>query len=700
MKNKKIKIKDKEYNIKITKKDIITQENIISNNDYGINHVSSSMLASFVSNPILFKIKYINKENIDTLNGISMLVGRAYHLFMEYLYSQAGELRTYKEYTKNKTAIIEGARILANDYLEKVEDGYIDYSSTIDTKEKAIFILNNLINHYLNEVNVENEVKKLISIEEEINAVVSGIEYKGKIIELPVPLKGRLDKLKRDDDGRLFIEDDKTKSVYTGEDELNARYIIQAIQYYLLVYAKYGEPPSYMVYKEIKNAKNKDGSSQIKPYIIDYSNDIYFDFYFRLYEDFLKSLKGEHSWVPNIDATFDRDIGIIAYAGYLDKEDIEGKVSRNSIISNINDYVAKAIVNKKEEDKFKKLLENTTKEYTSIDYTNMKIEEQIKTKLLHFGINLNYVKVIEGNSVNTYCYEPAIGVKMNSLFYYKKDIEQMTEKTNIRIVAPIPNTKYIGIEIPKDARTFEANTSQHEFGFINVGKDVYCKDIKLEIEDMPHLLIAGTTGSGKSVLLKNIIKELESSDRYELIKIDPKGNELGESSYTDYEEILNKLKYLIVEMDNRYKIMKNKGISKWDGNKIIIIIDEYADICGATKKVITGSKQVTKIFAKGAVSIEEPEYGKAGEVISDIIQKLSQKSRAAGIHIILATQRPSVKIINGDIKANFPTRISGRLPSVTDSKVILDKEGAEALQGKGDMLLLKNGELIRFQSYL
>ncbi len=318
-----------------------------------------------------------------------------------------------------------------------------------------------------------------------------------------------------------------------------------------------------------------------------------------------------------------------------------------------------------------------------------KVEEKTLEKiLLDFGVEGEIKKVSQGPVVTLYEFEPAPGVKVSKIINLSEDIARNTSSESARI-ATIPGSNTIGIELPKSQREnvflseiiSDSSYKKKDIKLpIALGKSISGLPITGDLSTMPHLLIAGTTGSGKSVCINTIILSLlykHSPEKCKFILIDPKMLEL--STYegiphllcpviTEAKRAASVLGWVVKEMENRYKLMTKVGVRNIDGYNekhkismpfIVVIVDEMSDLMLV-----------------------------AGKDIENYIQKLSQMARAAGIHIIMATQRPSVDVITGTIKANFPTRISFQVTSKIDSRTILGEQGAEQLLGKGDMLYM------------
>ena len=325
------------------------------------------------------------------------------------------------------------------------------------------------------------------------------------------------------------------------------------------------------------------------------------------------------------------------------------------------------------------------------DYIDSEFLEKI---LLDFGVNGDIKKVSHGPVVTLNEFEPAAGVKVSKIINLSDDIARNTSSESARI-ATIPGRSTIGIELPNSIREnvyLSEIISNNDFTKkdirlpIALGKNISGIPVVGDLASMPHLLIAGTTGSGKSVCINTIILSLlyrHSPDRCKFILIDPKMLEL--STYegiphllcpviTEAKKAASVLGWVVKEMENRYKLMTKDGVRNIDGYNakhalampyIVVVVDEMSDLMLV-----------------------------AGKEIENYIQKLSQMARAAGIHIIMATQRPSVDVITGTIKANFPTRISFQVTSKIDSRTILGEQGAEQLLGKGDMLYMSSANRI------
>ncbi|OIP55776.1 MAG: cell division protein FtsK [Helicobacteraceae bacterium CG2_30_36_10] len=338
---------------------------------------------------------------------------------------------------------------------------------------------------------------------------------------------------------------------------------------------------------------------------------------------------------------------------------------------------------------------------TSHTVDESEVDDKIRyliEKLAHFKIEGDVVRTYAGPVVSTFEFKPAANVKVSRILNLQDDLAMALSAESIRIQAPIPGKDVVGIEIPNatvdtiylrellDSKLFKESSSPLT---IVLGKDIVGKPFITDLKKLPHLLIAGTTGSGKSVGINAMILSLlykNSPDQLRLLMIDPKMLEF--SIYNDIPHLLTPvitkpkqaivaLNNMVSEMERRYELMSenrtksienyNEKVKKEGGEHfpyIVVIIDELADL------MMTSGKDVEHSIAR-----------------------LAQMARASGIHLVVATQRPSVDVVTGLIKANLPSRISYRVGQKVDSKIILDQQGAESLLGKGDMLFTPPGSV-------
>lgn len=338
----------------------------------------------------------------------------------------------------------------------------------------------------------------------------------------------------------------------------------------------------------------------------------------------------------------------------------------------------------------------------------------IENKLKEFGVVVKVVSAYPGPVITRYEIEPAIGVKGNQIINLIKDLARALSVARIRVVETIPGKTTMGLEIPNPkrqvVRLLEILSSQPYADTaspltIALGKDISGRPIVSDLAKMPHALVAGTTGSGKSVAINAIILSLvykSTPEQVRLILVDPKMLELSiyegiphllTPVVTDMSEAANALRWSVMEMERRYKLMSSLGVRNLNGFN--------QKVCEAAKKEepllnpLSADEAPEQLEELPLIVVVIDELADlmmvAGKKVEHLIARLAQKARAAGIHLLLATQRPSVDVITGLIKANIPTRIAFQVSSKIDSRTILDQMGAETLLGQGDMLYLPPG---------
>ena len=347
----------------------------------------------------------------------------------------------------------------------------------------------------------------------------------------------------------------------------------------------------------------------------------------------------------------------------------------------------------------------------TLEFTSRLIER----KLADFGVQVKVLAAYPGPVITRYEIEPAVGVKGSQIVNLAKDIARSLSMVSIRVVETVPGKSCMALELPNPKRQvvrLSEIISSHEYHAMSsplamtLGKDIGGHPVVVDLAKMPHLLVAGTTGSGKSVGINAMILSLlykSEPDKVRLILVDPKMLELSiyegiphllAPVVVDMKQAANALNWCVGEMEKRYKLMSAMGVR---------------NIAGLNHRIKDAEKAGNKLPNPLSLTPEAPEpltpmphivvvideladlMMVAGKKVEQLIARLAQKARAAGIHLILATQRPSVDVITGLIKANIPTRMSFQVSSKIDSRTILDQMGAEALLGQGDMLYLAPG---------
>jgi DNA segregation ATPase FtsK/SpoIIIE, S-DNA-T family len=347
----------------------------------------------------------------------------------------------------------------------------------------------------------------------------------------------------------------------------------------------------------------------------------------------------------------------------------------------------------------------------TLDYTSRLIER----KLVDFGIDVKVLSAQPGPVITRFEFEPAAGVKGSQITNLARDLARALSVVSIRVVETIPGKSCMGLEIPNPKRQIvflseimgsQVYADMNSPLAIAMGKDIAGKPVVADLAKMPHVLVAGTTGSGKSVAINALILSLlykSEPSKVRMILIDPKMLELSVYEgiphllapvVTDMRQAANALNWCVAEMERRYKLMSSLGVR---------------NLAGYNQKIKDAAKAGEKIPHPFSLTPDAPEPLEempmivvmideladmmmvVGKKVEELIARLAQKARASGIHLVLATQRPSVDVITGLIKANIPTRVAFQVSSKIDSRTILDQMGAEALLGQGDMLYMPPG---------
>lgn len=604
-----------------------------------IDYWSPSSFSSFLSNPLAFKKRYILKV-YDDLDSPSALVGKAGHKALEAYYKGA----------EPHEAIEEGLQ-----YLASISPSTVDWGKT-GSPEAVSKAYSQAIRFMFEELPDFHEVLDAeIQLTEDVKTLDGD--------PLPLPFKGYLDLLTRNHLGQLEIIDWKFVKSYTDGSVDSFPRFLQSMFYFHLVWSKYGEKPARMIFNELKVSKNSDNTPQLQPYTIEYDDMGAFATFYNLVNAATSNLLlPGFKFLPNPNDMFQGQNSFEVYKGGVIGLDAPTAVSRKTeqVAFTEKKYVASAFDRPE-----------------GAAYTP---EERVRIKLSEFGVRVEPAGTKIGAAVTKYTFKPSQGVSMAKIAKLENDIKLALESEAVRVEAPIPGTGLVGVEVPSLERKAIPLEDRHlKPGSLNIpiGANIDGEIVYKSIADMPHLLIAGTTGSGKSVMINTIIQALSKqnkADQLQLVLIDPKRVELAPFAklphlmlpvvYED-EEIVDALSLLTAEMDDRYKELEKAGvrsIAEYTGKMppIVVIVDEFADL------MMTSADNRSE----------------------RAVIRLAQKARAVGIHLILATQRPSADVVTGLLKANIATRIAFTAASRVNSQIVLDQTGAENLIGKGDMLFM------------
>lgn len=671
-----------------------------------INKLSYSGLTQLLRNPLIFKLKHILGV-YDGKVGMSGMVGRAGHEALKLYY---GGNKDFAISADPKEARAECVAY-GLDYLDKYSDIYIDYGKT-GSREKMLKQYTQAMRFYFAE---EPEYHKVLIAEEKLEAEMKTID--GDI--LPLPAVGVPDIVHERKDGGIEIIDIKFVKSFTSYETEDYIKIVQSQFLWHLLRETKGITADRMLFREVKVTENDPDKQtgkvppQIRDYAVPFTHEQYRVIFYNLYKDVVKFLSNPDTiYLPNLSDPFDGEQAGLLYAQGL----LNSDMSDVEVMHKVKDV---AFVSKK----------FVTSRLDRIENKHLDPEEKIKVRLAEFGIPVEPVEKKVGSSITQYRFKVSAGIRMSTIEKHKADIAlAIAAKGEIRILAPIPGTALVGVEVPNETRTSIAMDKSYLVPgtlSIPIGMDIHGEVLKKQLNEMPHLLIAGTTGSGKSVLLHTAIIALTKQNKPEalhLILIDPKRVELlafkslkhlkGGKIIYKYQEAIIALTAAVDEMEKRYEMLeeaKCRDLQEYNTKAekklpwIVIVIDEFADLMlqgKAEEKKLKKKQSIDHAARRAAAEVMAKQMAKMGMTYKptitedadasaeDLIVRLAQMARAVGIHLIIATQRPSVDVITGLIKANFPTRIALTTASAVDSKIILGEDGAEKLNGKGDMLLM------------
>jgi hypothetical protein len=623
-----------------------------------IDFWSYSSMTALLRNPLAFKKKYILKV-YDDIDSPSAVVGKAAHKALEAYYNG-----------KEQSDAIQ----VGLDLINHTSDMGINYGKT-GSRANIISTYTQAVNFYFQELPVFHEI---LGVELEAVEEIETIDGQ----KLSLPAKSFSDLVVRNKLGEIEIIDHKFVRSYSDSAVDNFGHFIQAMFNYHTLKAKLGEAPKRMIFNECKVSKNKDSTPQIQPYVVEFDGEgsiADFATFYNLYDACTRLINLEGMvFLPNPNDIFDGQVTFETFRnGTLG-------VDRPTTVKHKTEQVQFAE---------KKYVPSTFDKLENQDLTD---EERIRLKLQEFGISVEMQDTHVGASVTQYTFKPSKGVAMSKISKLTNDLAIALKVHSLRISAPIRGTDMVGVEIPSAVRKtielgeqhFKPNTLR-----IPIGVDVFGTVHYKDLADMPHLLIAGASGSGKSVMLNVLLTALTKQmkpEAMQLILIDPKRVELSQFSRVPHlvqpivfndQEATEVLRFAVEEMERRYGLLSEVGarrIEDFDGGlpRIVIVIDEFADLMmtGGSKK----HKQIVDIFEGETESMPSAQ---------DYIIRIAQKARAVGIHLVLATQRPSADVVTGLIRANLPTKICFMVSSAVNSRIVLDQTGAEELTGKGDLLL-------------
>lgn len=668
-----------------------------------INSWSYSKVSTFARNEKAFEMT--NIFGCGWKSSPSSVAGTAYHEAVESYFKALKEGEKLDIVTLEEVAFDKIDMLPARDWkLGKT-------TPTVEECKKVTFqTVSVLLRNFLSEIETYlEEIKEILDVEVYCNEflTINGVD-------IPLPCHALIDLVVLTNKDKIAVVDHKSKKTFTSEEEMVMAIGRQAITYSKSYESKTGKKVDSVWFVENKYSINKDKSPQVQNFKIDLDIDTE-----RLYEALLyEPLKRMVQAVNDPDYVYlinDSD-------NLVDKAEMYDFWAR-TMISEVEDFNVEETKKELVSKRLKKIRDsnvvvvnpNLIKKFRSnasqfIQYDmsgkDMTQEEKIEHILRSFGVIVKVAHKFEGYSSNTYLLEVSAGVKISSIHSHKLDIANALDVSNVRISTELKmheNKSYLSIEFAKKrdkTLIFDGKTAIN--GIIPLGRDNFNREVVWDTENSStaHILICGSTGSGKSVEIRVIIESAKLLGFENIVILDPK-NEFKKlastriSVYNKIDEIEAIMELMVDEMNN---MVENGSV-----RKTLIIFDEYADAISNSRKGVELKKyemQTTSFSVKGIPKMERVCIGES-KSLEQNLQLILQLGRTSGFRVAAATQRASVKVINGDAKVNFPVLVCFRVPRAIDSKVVLDEEGAEGLSGKGDGLI-KSPEYmdtVRFQSY-
>ena len=656
-------------------------EELFSN--FIIDSWSYSKVSTFARNEKVFEMQYIYRQR--GKSSSTTIAGQAYHAALQSFFLAKRE---------GSSLDLVGLEQIAFGFINETPANYWKLQKTTPTIdnciEKATKTVSALLNNFLSEISTYSEtLKDVIDVECKFSEFV-----KINGVDIPIPCHAVIDLVIETIDGKTIIIDHKSKASFTDDKDIKLTVGKQAITYATVYEARTGVYPDEVWFVENKYSKNRDGSPQLQCFKIVLDHDTRRLYEALLYEPLKRMIEAisdpDYVYVINDNDNFiDRaelfDFWCQTMIAEVDdfnipenkKEMVENRMRkiRDSSIQNVSPTIIK---------NFKK---NAS---SFIDYDlngkDMTNTEKIEHILRSFGKLVEVSHEFNGYSSNTYLLNVSAGININSIYKHRLDLANALNVSNVRIGSDLlvyGGKSYVALEAGKKCdKTLLWDENHIEGKKIPLGMDNFGNVVYWDLNNhsTPHMLVGGSTGSGKTVFLVSTVEYAKKMGYEKIVIFDPKCIDFEQYKsdpmievYNDIEDIEFQMGFLVEEMK---ELVSSRGF-----RKTLIIFDEWADSVQTSRK--------PKQLGEGEKTLEEN------------LQLLLQKSRALGFNIIAATQRASVKVINGDAKVNFPIQVCFRVNKEVDSKVMIDEAGAESLMGYGDGLIKSPEYLntIRFQGF-
>lgn len=676
-------------------------EEVFSN--YLFDRWSYSKVNTFARNEKAFEMSYIYLESYKS--SASNIAGKAYHSALEHYFSQLQE--------GIETDIVD-LQTIAFDYIDDVKPYDWKIQKTTPTieacKTKASKIVGTLLTNFFSELSVYiDDLSEIVETEKTYNEFLTVNR-----VDIPLPCRGILDLIIKTKDGKRVIIDHKSKTAFSNDKEIKFSIGKQAITYVLLYEAVTGKKVDEVWFIENKSSKNKNGSPQLIAFKVVMDKDTRALYQSMLYEPLKRMLEAisdpDYVYLINENDNF---IDLAELYEFWTKtmiaeiDDFNVPENKKGMLEKRIKKIRNASMATVNPSLIKKFRENAA-EFIQYDLSNknMTREQKIEHILRSLGMSVNVEHTFSGYSSDTFLVSISAGTSISTITRYKLDIASALSVSSVRIGKDLfvhDNRSFVAIEAgrPRD-NSLMFDESQVDGWKIPIGVDNFGQTVRWDINNpsTPHVLVGGSTGSGKSVFLISTIRYALLAGFSRIIIFDPKFEFVNFASdiisvYSDIDDIETMMEMIVEEMNDQVKSGTKRNT--------LVIFDEFAD-------AVANSRKGNKLNVYATVNIGNYKDGsiKYKREIVDVKKSLSenlrlllQKGRSTGYRIVAATQRASVKVVTGDMKVNFTVQVCFKVPKEVDSKVMLDESGAESLTGKGDGLLRspEYGDTIRFQGY-
>lgn len=677
-------------------------ENLLSN--YLISSWSYSKVTAFARNEKAFEMSYI--FGIYSRKSSTTIAGEAYHHALQFYFTGA------KDGTPPELPQVE---LSAYEYIDQQPGNKWKLQKKTPTVEEAVAdakkTVTDLLRNFYEEIGVYSEgIAEILDVEVYCDEwlTVNGVD-------IPLPCHLKIDLVVKTTEGKIVVIDHKSKRSFTDEEEIALSIGVQAITYVLGYEAATGRKVDAVWFIENKYSRNKDGTAQLFPCKVDIDDNTRHLYQALLYEPLKRMIEAvsnpDHVYLINQYDTL-TDMAELydfwARTMICEVDDFNVEESKKHLVAKRLRKIRDASINTISPTVIKKFKENATQfiKY-DLSITDMTNQQRVEHVLSRFGTPGQVAHTFTGYSSDTFLLEVGAGTKVASIQTKSLDIANALNVSNVRISRDLvvhDGKSYLSIDFSKKREGDLFFTPADLKGTkIPLGRDNFGQTIVWDTDNnsTPHMLVCGATGSGKSVLLKSVIEYCRLSDIKKIYIFDPKKDFEDFSSlpgvewYSDIMDIEVTMELLVEEMERRVKGRITE--------KTLVIFDEFADAIANSRKgnelkiyddVMVGT------YKSGLPKMQRKAVGEK-KSLAENMRILLQKGRSSGFRIIAATQRASVKVLSGDAKVNFPVRICLRVPTQTDSLVVIDEPGAEALAGRGDALMISPEYLqtVRFQAY-